>query len=1279
MVVASTDRIITGGEHFETYHLPEDTRLTELRDFDRPARVETTLTSSFSVTQNEVRSMLDVIRGEGHPVGWYELAQGIMEWFDPTKGFPQINIWMEGVDSPVLLRELAGKYKKKLRQMGPEGIKPLLPKIKRVKLSDRFSGDSALSPAHIVLTDHDDRGRETELSRHGRGTSITVTTFMAGNLAKDMVVQSCLPDHGTYVARVRMQTVPYSRDKKAMSVIVRSDPTLVMDETAIEVVEPGEDLIIGLIKLEDDFLLANPVYDHNLLYPKEKESKTAILFSKRVDEMTQGDREKMFGNKKVPTNARVEILDKDVLGITGDIDYVFVNGLKIKTPGINWRMATAFWGLDDANYGYNPGRSNDSLSLVGEYKEVLRLVYGYCDKPEIWSEILQEGMIEEMDYYKTKSMAELQAIPYSFMMNEDVDEALQQGWKTAMKAFGIANNEVFSASMDTKTTHNNIFPNTPVRMINSQIHHLLKLKINNYPDALDAVTKAQEKAGLEKRDRLLKQKAAEDKAKQQVWDQVRGRTGVVKIREDQAETELVRDRSGEPELLIGALARILLLTGGVLRVDPKLKEIRVVSGGALTIPNIKNEIPSEMRALTLTLLSTGRLESVSNRYFDFRGSGRGFLSLLEESDSGDNRILITKKEELDNQVFGNQSHVSLRFHDNLDLKETMRGLAQLLGRDKKLELAKYQNSHWSKDQNVEMALLTRKLEQQRTKMLSEINSMRVAHGLPQLSLETAPSTSIEAPQNKKSAKKANKKEKTEAQISYHFQAPFDGVLRLIHPESHFVSQYRSDLLTETVSRSDLTLFQQIRAFSIRKFFERMLKRSRPDYELAGMGLGKESGYLIFTMDGVSLEDYVPYNGVSFGQSRGKPHLRSNLALDDRLQSVPIIPGHKPVGVYHPLGKTIMDKIKFSVDPNHGLYAMSIKGGLRGGLEVYYEKSEHVDTTQPTVEERTPIALFDQLRPEWQALINKVNQDESLDDKQKSDIMYSAWVRVFRYTHKGEEKLLYNDLVYRPDLFRTAVINNGMGKCGHAGEGWCDLQRFVGLAAREVAGAMSPATGKFFADGNNHFIGMVFLDGHWVACEAQANYIDKDYNIAGIPNEYTDLIDKLSIEVGEKQNLAINNKESGKLPSYLRDMESFAMELADAIGDVVPLLTKPMQLARVVLLGLNQLGYTPQIVRAKKIAGNLAVVGVTGLGISMLVGHDKVTDFVTAVSQHVEILTAQIKLAFGAALSEDVTMRKHMLYFGGAALIVGSGLVGTVSGIAFSRSIDKWLGNSKTDE
>lgn len=1257
---------------------PLQRQLELLRNFDQPAKLENTLTSSFSITQNEVKAMLDVIENEGHPVGWYELAQGTMEWFDPTKGLPQINIWIDGLDNPIPLREFARKYKKKLKQMGPEGIKSLLPKIERVKLSDRFSGDGALSPAHIVLTDHDDRGRETELSRHGRGTSITVTTFMAGNLAKDIVVQSCLPDHGTYVARVGMQPVPFSKDKKAMSIVVRSDPTLVTDETSIEVVEPSNDLVVGLIRLEDDFLLANAAYDHNLLYPTEKDHNSAIRYSKRINDMSPNDKERMFGKNRVPTNARVEILDREVLGITGDIDYVFVNGLKIKTPGINWRMVTAFWGLDDANHGYNPGRSNDSLSLVGEYKEVLRMLYGYCDKSDIWSELFQEGMIEEMDYFNKNSMAELQSIPFGFMMTNESSEAMRQGWEKAKKAFGIAENEVFSAYLDTKITHNNIFPNTPVRMMNFALHKLLLSEVKSYPDAHDAVTRAQEKAGRDKAEANLRQKEAEKKAKQQVWEQVRGRTGVVEIREDQTEVELVRDRSDESELLVGALARVLLITGGVLRVDPRQSEIRVVFGGVLTIPKIKSEIPSEMRALALTLLSTGRLDSVSNRYFDFRGQGLGFLSYLDDSNSDQNKILITKNEILSNERFGNQSHMTLHFNTTKELKETMKGLAKLLNRERKLDVAKYQNSLWARDQNVELALLSRKLEQERTKMLSEINQMRIAHGLPRLTLDASPVDSKDVPQHKKSEKNSNKGKK-ETQISYHTQASFDGVLRLLHPESHFVSQFRTDNHREMESRSDLTLFQQIRAFSIRKFFERMLKRSRPDYELAGMGLGKESGYLIFTMQGVSLEDYVPYSGVSFGQSKGKPHLRSNLSLGEGLQAVPIIPGHKPVGVYHPLGKTTMKKIKFSVEPGRGLYAMSIKGGLTGGLEVYYEKSEHVDTTQPSVKERTPVALFDQLRPEWQLLINRVNQDKSLDDKQKSDIMYTAWVRVFRYTHKGEEKKLYNDLIYRRDLFRTAVINNGMGKCGHAGEGWTDLQRFVGLAAREVDGAMSPATGKFFAGGNNHFIGMVFLDGHWVICEAQANYIDKDYNIAGIPSEYTELIDKLSNEVGEKQNLAINNREHGKLPPYLTDMESFAMEVADAIGDVIPLLTKPMQLARVVLLGLNQLGYTPQIVRAKKIAGNLAVVGVTGLGVSMLVGHDKVTEFTSAVSQHIEVLSTQMRLAFSAALSEDVTMRKYMLVLGGAGLTVVSGIVGMVSGITFSHAVDRWLGINNNGE
>lgn len=364
--------------------------------------------TSYLGSQNEVTDMIKATKSDRWPGFWYELLQGAWDYNDWKKGPPEIKVVFANGEEISLARyvqenSIVGTLQKLKRG-----------KVREVRVSNFIRGEAGLRPVNMVLTDHDEKDGQKTLGAHGRGFKIASTSVFAGKLAKGISYESWVPELGRWYGEAGMHTD--DDDPKApanFGIKYKRDKALQFDRTIVRVAEPSSELLEALIAFQDWFLPVNGRYRFQRMEAEAVDvlPNKATIFASEKNVQQPNDAaipprelswrygQEGLENANGIEPPRIEILSRELLpNQKKEIDFVFIDGLRVAVPGAVFCQVYAFWGWGKGDYGYNPGRSNDSLKLTGSIENILAATLALTTNENVFYEILSANLDGKKTY-----------------------------------------------------------------------------------------------------------------------------------------------------------------------------------------------------------------------------------------------------------------------------------------------------------------------------------------------------------------------------------------------------------------------------------------------------------------------------------------------------------------------------------------------------------------------------------------------------------------------------------------------------------------------------------------------------------------------------------------------------------------------------------------------------------------------------------------------------------------------------------------------------------------
>lgn len=256
--------------------------------------------------------------------------------------------------------------------------------------------------------------------------------------------------------------------------------------------------------------------------------------------------------------------------------------------------------------------------------------------------------------------------------------------------------------------------------------------------------------------------------------------------------------------------------------------------------------------------------------------------------------------------------------------------------------------------------------------------------------------------------------------------------------------------------------------------------------------------------------------------------------------LPFLAGYKPVAYHHSFSPT---PISVQVDPAHKVYNFTVDRFLPSGLQIYYEIDNSIDNTPPSPDDTRQILtnIYD-LPSIWQDLIIEL-KESNLTDKQKADIILTAWSRTLSYSDDPTLDEIYKS---KGAIDTVRVLSEGRVNCGYASWVASALARAVGIPTQHL-GSLYATLGRVVEDHDSHAINRWFLGGQWVYIEPQGGYISKQYRIDPIDKRFIDLINRLPRKVMTPAYAARMSKHMLALYSPLIAAAPVVLAAYSAIG------------------------------------------------------------------------------------------------------------------------------------
>lgn len=1160
-------------------------KLSDLRNLNAGDVIEKQ--TSYLGEQNEVRDMVSYTAGEKHwPGYWYELLQGAWDYNNWEKGPPTIDIYYVGQLNPVSLAQFTEDFRRHKK-----------PRIERVVIANHIKGESGLRPNNLYLTRHQQKDDLRSLGAHGRGLKIAATATMAGGLAERITFESYIPEVGAWHGEAGVAKDEIDPDTpESMQFRYKRDTSLVLERTQIAVYSPNEALCEALAELPNWFLPANPNYRFFKLEDGvgERHSNLATVFASERQTSTNKTAENETtdgfftpyelsycghdGLEKAASNepARVEILKPDIIpNKSGEIDFVFIDGLRVEVPGTNFSHIYSFWGWSQGtSAGYNPKRSNDSLKMENHPRYLLEKAMCRCENPVVFSIILKNAINRfgsyENDFYRF-NLDEIRRYPQAIA-------ALISGWDLVKSELNISN--------DTYVT-NNTESYERAETEGKKCVHIhstgwLTTLVNFVPGVVtvdsvfeeedrirrEASLRLQKELEREKKEAAQREEAAVAAAKEQ-WLKERRI-----VTEAKFTGEIIKLNAADHSSDRLAMARLHLIhalaeQGGRIIDDPRENVLVLEMRADLfsRLPRNSNDF-GYLGDFIKNYVSVYGLEADFELRVVKNGNGNYFKFALDphEDEFGNQTIQVEAgKIEADGQSFiriecvpfEQNSAVTTTDDSNLSLQEyhnSIRAIiAELVGEDGTIDPEKYLTSQYHADYPPAMEVIrTRRqaaeLAEETLKALQLVNKLRTEAGLPPLQDPNAQSES--SPNGAKTSGFLS------ARLAPIYRPDSDGaspgrrevrvidgdpvyerILNLLFPNQ------RTTLATRSKERRGPRII-------IGDHLTEVLKREvSPDMTLASGEIDKVGGYLVSHIEpdssDITNEDYRVLPEIPFENRPGKPCLRFNKPIPPGLHSLFCPPGFKPIAFFHDSEFT---EIKLSGIPEIGVYSFYHSEKITSGLKIYFEKRDQVDNTTPTPKERRVNCNFERLLPHWKNLIEALNLAE-LTDKQKHDILIRAWTKAFNYDSTQDTFDLYEEYRDAPLALAAEIINHAKGNCGYAEYGFHGLASLVNIPYRTLVSALSNNDGNFNMGGSLHSMSQTYLDGEWVYVEPQWGYLT-GRDIEPIPEKYQsqfdDLLDAIPDRFTENLELAGGPKMLAEVLPPIRPLRSDLGEAAEVI-------------------------------------------------------------------------------------------------------------------------------------
>jgi hypothetical protein len=303
---------------------------------------------------------------------------------------------------------------------------------------------------------------------------------------------------------------------------------------------------------------------------------------------------------------------------------------------------------------------------------------------------------------------------------------------------------------------------------------------------------------------------------------------------------------------------------------------------------------------------------------------------------------------------------------------------------------------------------------------------------------------------------------------------------------------------------------------------------------------------------VSIKDYQPLT-----KALARKRLANTTSItfnkpdaNTEVRGLPCPYGYRPIGYYNKSGTEVF----FSGMPDRGFFGLRSDKGIEAGLTVYFEPiPDFADTTEPDEYEASTKVIEDHLNEHWQDLIAGLRVS-SLTDKQKVDVLLRAWKRNQSYKKAQTTFDMYQGL--SGVQLATTVVNLSEGNCGYIDLGFIGLVSTL-LPTRSVKSLLFNGRGLDINKAR-HGLSQVYIDGRWVAIEAQGAYVQPGYEIEPVPDDSRLEIEAL-IDAVPQSLLSGSNSEMG-----LTD----GMVATGQESRIVPTMTLAMLFTGLQAVGIN---------------------------------------------------------------------------------------------------------------
>jgi hypothetical protein len=1014
------------------------------------------------------------------PGALYELTQGILDYNDNAQGPPQIRVH---IGEEIL------SYEAFLQLDSPS-------QPTQISFVNYIKDGDGLRPLNLVHTQHNGKGQTSTLGVHGRGSKIATTALLAGGHASKISYCSSANGIGAwYGEAVMVKDTEDTEADEALALRYKRDETLTQNTTEIAVHNPSPTLIESLRVFPEWFLPVNPHYEHYRLgTPRDADPNQFTLYADSQPTLLPHERvstRAILDATSGKEPARIEVLPHPWIA-QEPVTHVFIDGLAVEVPGETFSQVYSFWGFTHTDSGHTPTRSNDSLSMTGNARDALGILYTQCSEPAVFTKVIQA---------LTKQQLYEGHIPWWSLQPSHLREEARVAASKAWREITLGQDTYITTSHPLAWQAENAHLPT--------IHLDSETWVKLIQEAAGAKTVegffAQERARLEQETRAAARRAAD--AEQEG------------IRKYLAERGLASDLSGTGEVIkvpgvenpaaTLEMAKLHILfslaqnDGTIVELPDRTIRLDMRADDFLSIPtNVTALGPVGSFATMLTGAYAGRaalevslITDQKGRMFELTGSSK--------PDSLGNMTISVKAAEA-KLPYRSLLRVDCSFSD---LPE--RGPLAEFPRDLLMSLQSItnQSGHISREQYLasefyaayppaaELLRIRSIIEQNRhmtRQLLVKENELRRQAGLPPIA---DPYMHDEA--NERQTTSTN--EEGLPPVLPDAMVRDDTPLTLLKPTS------RVGLTTREKPNSREVLVV-------------------PAHMYLTPGFGKVHDYLHMypevEFSNTTLAAYAPLEDISDERKGHLPTLFFTQSLKAGLSALPTPPGFRPVAIYQD-GKSVDVKLAAS---GTGFFTMYSAHDVPAGLQIQFAPEIRKDHSIPTDKETRVVANFQELDDHWKQLLIELNKS-TLTPKQKVDIILRAWTKAFAYNKSQKVFDEYSDVRNNTIDLNTRIINKAAGNCGYANRGFYSLVSLLGIPIRPVVSYLSDGKGNFRMDSNLHGTSQVYLTGQWVNIEPQVNYIEDGFTVQPIPTDAKDTFQPLLAAIPKaEKHVAIRTQE-----------------------------------------------------------------------------------------------------------------------------------------------------------